>query len=352
LTAHLAQHTARTQDAWRHVELALLECAGGSGGFRLFGARSKTRQLRAFMETLTQFARQRLTEEVRGAVKNTFTGIAAKLADRVRDLGFCRQRLRHLMENLDYNPADDAEDLTGTRPGSDHTLSRSPMPTPDAFWDVIRQTATARVVLPDGEEDLERAALRFLQTLTAEQWLTLDTELNERVLSVRGGLQAACVNSGDLIRQLAMPLLQESSAILGRHLPIMDVAQILDTEFTASGQSEVAESLQLQTEEYIQRAAPLVASKDVTTNTYLLVPASPAGRTVADTVTRAFPNVHHVRVPGQSDLMFLCEQGGLSAADVHKLLRPCRAAYDGVANSPVTSPHARFDIVDWLPLDP
>ena len=57
------------------------------------------------------------------------------------------------------------------------------MPTPDAFWEVIRQSATARVVLPDGERDLERAALRFLQTLKAEQWLLLDKELNERVLT-------------------------------------------------------------------------------------------------------------------------------------------------------------------------
>ena len=183
------------------------ECADGSGGFRLFGGRSKTRQLRHFLDALGQFARQRLAEEVAGAVKHSFAALAGKLTDRARDLGFCRQRLQHLIENLDYNPADETEDLAGTRPGSEHTLTRSPMPTPDAFWEVIRQSATARVVLPDDEEDLERAALRFLQSLKPDHWIQLDKELNERVLMPRGGLQAACVNSGDLIRQLAMPLL-------------------------------------------------------------------------------------------------------------------------------------------------
>lgn len=353
LTGQMSQHATKTQTAWKHVEAAIRDVAGGSGGFRLFGGGSKTRKLRNFIECLAQFARHRLTEEVLGAVKNTFAVLGAKLADRGRDLGFCRQRLRHLMENLDYNPADETEDLTGTRPGSDHTLTRSPIPTPDAFWDVIRQTATARVVLPDGEEDLERAALRFLQTLTAEQWLTLDKELNDRVLSARGGLQAACINSGDLIRQLAMPLLQETSAILGQHLPIMDVAQILGSELNADGQAQAPDALKTQTEEYLKRATPLVlGQEDRKPHTFLLVPASPAGRIVADTVAQAFPEINHVRVPGQSDLMFLCEQGGLSAADVHTILKPCRAAYDAVANSPNASPHARFDIVDWLPLDP
>ena len=30
----------------------------------------------------------------------------------------------------------------------------------------------------------------------------------------------------------------------------------------------------------------------------------------------------------------------------------CRAAYEAAAVSPLTSPHARFDVTDWLPLEP
>ena len=350
---HLQQLMVKTQEAWCQVEAALFECAAGSGGFRLFGARSKTRQLRAFMDALTHYGRQRLAEEILHAVKHGYAALAAKLADRSRDLGFCRQRLRHLMENLDYNPADEEEDLIGTRPGSEHTLSHSPVPSPDSFWDVIRQSVTARVVLPDGEEDLERAALRFLQTLKPEHWLHLDKELNERVLNVRGGLQAACINSGDLMRQLALPLLQETSAILGQQLPIMDVAQILGAELGGHVQASAPGSLKEQTEEYLRRATPLIVGKQTSRqHDFLLVPASPAGRKLADTVSQAFPGIAQVRVPGQSDLMFLREQGTLTPADVHKLMKPCRAAYEAAVATPNVSPHARYDIVDWLPLDP
>lgn len=346
----LAQHANQSKEAWIKVEAASRECAHGSGGFRLFGGRSKTRQLRQFMDALAQYARQRLEEDVLAAVKNCYASLAGKLADRGRDLGFCRQRLRHLMDSLDFNSADPEEDLIGTRPGSERTMTRSPVPTPDAFWEVIRNSATARVVLPDGQEDLELAALKFLQSLKPDQWFELDKELSERVLSSRGGLQAACVNSGDLVSQLAMPLLQETSSILGRHLPIMDVAQLLGTEMH---QSSASGDLETQTKDYLQRAAPLVAGKlEAKRHAFLLVPASPAGRKLADTVGAKFEDINHVRVPGQADLMFLCEQGCLTAADIHKLLKPCRAAYEGLANMPSTSPHARFDIQDWLPLDP
>jgi len=50
------------------------------------------------------------------------------------------------------------------QPGSE--CSQSPLPSAEAFWEAIRQSDTARVVLPDDETDLERAAVRFLQRLT------------------------------------------------------------------------------------------------------------------------------------------------------------------------------------------
>ena len=82
------------------------------------------------------------------------------------------------------------------------------------------------------------------------------------------------------------------------------------------------------------------------------MPASNAGKALSEAVTELFPDMTPVRVPGQSDLMFLCEQGGLRYSDLAALLKPCRAAYEANAPSQLTSPHARFDITDWLPLEP
>ena len=37
--------------------------------------------------------------------------------------------------------------------------------------------------------------------------------------------------------------------------------------------------------------------------------------------------------------------------DLDRMLRSCRSAYEEVVNVPHASPHARFDIQDWMPLD-
>jgi hypothetical protein len=59
-----------------------------------------------------------------------------------------------------------------------------------------------------------------------------------------------------------------------------------------------------------------------------------------------------VRVPGQSALLFCREQGYLSLEDLQRVLRACRSAYQEAQVLPQSSPHARCDISDWMPLDP
>jgi hypothetical protein len=214
-------------------------------------------------------------------------------------------------------------------------------------------------VLPDAEQDLERAAIRFLQSLTPEQWVNLDRELHERVLLQRGGLNGACTQSGDLTRMLAAPLMTEAINILGEHLPIMDVAQILANEFgisgdvNANGTQPTNPLLGEQARTYLDRAVPLLHSKEAKHQQgFLLVPASPAGKALGEAVRHALPDIKLVRVPGQADLMFCREQNSLGVEDLRQLLKSSRKAYDAVVSAPATSPHARFDIVDWVPLDP
>jgi hypothetical protein len=50
--------------------------------------------------------------------------------------------------------------------------------------------------------------------------------------------------------------------------------------------------------------------------------------------------------------MFCREQAELSLEDLERIVRSCRAAYEEAIKLPQSSPHARFDIQDWMPLDP
>jgi len=41
----------------------------------------------------------------------------------------------------------------------------------------------------------------------------------------------------------------------------------------------------------------------------------------------------------------------LTAGDLRPVLAACRAAYEAISGAPISSPHARFDVTDWLPLE-
>jgi hypothetical protein len=218
------------------------------------------------------------------------------------------------------------------------------------------------VVLPDAEQDLERAAIRLLQRLKRDEWIQLDKDLHERVLQPRGGLHAALMTNGDISRHLTEPLLDDTINLLDRHLPIMDVAQILGTEFglvepdgarNGVQQAPSSDDLGKQIRSYLDKAVPLLAdTSDTSKQSFLLVPASEVGRHLGEAVCQALPDLKVVRVPGQADLMFCREQACLSVQELHQVLKQFRGAYEAAALTPPTSPHARFDIVDWLPLDP
>jgi hypothetical protein len=50
--------------------------------------------------------------------------------------------------------------------------------------------------------------------------------------------------------------------------------------------------------------------------------------------------------------MFCREQTELSLEDLDGILRACHTACEEAVNLPQSSPHARFDIQDWMPIDP
>jgi hypothetical protein len=347
------QQAGRTENAWKHLEAALQACeneanAGGWGlpALLLFGNRSR-RTLRLFMDHLAAYARQCLIEEVIAAGQLFFTRLGGRLGERLRELIFCRQRLRHLRENLE-SPQEEVTDLTTAHFGAGIAPPPTPVPSTDKFWESIRQSATIHVVLPDGETDLEEAAEHFMHTLTAEQRTQLDQALQDRVLAPRGGLHTACSATTDVIRSLALPLLDQAAGFLGDYLPVTDVAEVERATATAA-----AGQLASQVPEYLARATPLLEDGNRSQQTaLLLVPASEAGRLFGEEAQRVVSELQLVRCPGQAHLMFCREQGYLPADDVQRVLRNCRPAYEEAVLAPQVSPHARFDIIDWVPLDP
>jgi eukaryotic-like serine/threonine-protein kinase len=341
-----SQHTLleaqvqKTAVAWQHLETALEACQCGAGGFTLFGNRSR-RLLRVFMDHLAAFSRQRLVEEVVSAGILFLNTLQSRLHDRLRELEICRQRLHHAQEAL----ASPALEANGFLSADDLAPSQAPS-SPEAYWEMIRETQTARPVLPRGETDLGEAAARFISSLTEEQWGQLDQLLHDQVLAPRGGLHRACLATGDIGRLLAQPLQDQAALCLAEHLPVTDVAQ---AELASGPGQSVADKIMAS----LNMAAPSIsASNDENQQAFLLIPAGDHGKRFGEVAKQAMSSINLVKVPGQADLMFCREQGHLPPADVQRVFRTCRQAYEQSAVAPSVSPHARFDILDWVPLDP
>ncbi|MGH7227472.1 MAG: hypothetical protein ACRELF_30030, partial [Gemmataceae bacterium] len=183
----LHQQAGKSQHSQQQLQTALENCIQGGSTFSWFGGKSR-RLLRVFIDHLAAFARQCLAEDTLSAVQQFYVFLHGRLSDRLRDLTFCRQHLRKLLETLANNSTDAGTDAL--RLSLEDTLSAaasastacSPAPlSAQSFWDLIRESATARVVLPDGVADLEQSARRFLDAITSEQWIQLDQVFQDQV---------------------------------------------------------------------------------------------------------------------------------------------------------------------------
>jgi len=329
----------RTRQLANDLQDALNNCpAGGTGGFRLFGGRA-ARALRHFIECARVLSEHRLREEVEQTVVLFYRRLKARLEERLGDISFCRARLNHLAQSL-------ATSHMSRSPGSTPNGERTPTMI-DPLQEALRGSRTLRVVLPRGEAEIERAAIAFQARLGPEHWRRLDEVLHQLVLSPMGGLFAVCHKTHDLMTHLGAPLIEQTAAFLGELLPVTDVAQV---EFSASHAQRI--DLDQQLRKYYDAATPLVAGSTGGQIGYLVVPQSEAGQALGERAMEGRPDLQVISGVSQAtDLMFCREQGYLNTIELESLLSSCRTAYQELSLTPATSPHSRFDILQWIPLD-
>jgi eukaryotic-like serine/threonine-protein kinase len=304
----------RSEQAYAQVRAAAEVCAHG-GRFSLFGNKDH-KNMRALLAALTQYAAARTDEEGVAATARFFKKVKAGLEDRHRELAICRQRLTHLRRALEVPETAGASICGGPSP-------------------------TVELLLPDGGEEVEWAAKRFVETVGADDLAKLDQALQALVLDPRGGLFGACQKAGDFMHELADPLIDQTSAYLGTLMPEADVAEFSDQGGTDWGQ---------RLKRSFDRATPTVPGKGDREAAYLLVPDTVGGDRVTSRVKAEWPDVAVIRASRANEVTF-CRETKLRPADVGETLHYCREAYEERSARPAPSPHARFDVVEWLPLD-
>ncbi len=316
------------------VQSALDACQAGSGTFSFFGGRS-SRSMRHFLDQLRAFARLRLQEDLSDATTRFYRTLRARLEDRLRDLASCRTRMDQIIQALE-------SPLLNLPPSADTPVSISE----EALQQTIHPTNTLQVVLPSGDTHIDGSAKRIVQSVKPHDLNRLEIALQKLVLEPRGGLIALCQLNADMMRTLVAPMVEQTTAFLGDLLPTTDV-----TEVEVSAAMAKKTDLETRAEDYLRRSAPPVGASENEEKCFILVPDSNSGRKYAELMQRMVPDAMLMAVNGSAtDLMFCREHNCLRTDEIATLLANCRPAYQASLTHPHTAPHARYDVIEWMPL--
>jgi hypothetical protein len=325
----------RSRQARTDVQSAMDACQAGSGSFSFFGGRSN-RSLRHMLDQLRNFARLRLQEDLLDATARFYRALKGKVEDRLRALSFCRTRLVQLLQTLD-------SPLLNLPASSDTPIALSE----EALQQTLHPTNTLQVVLPAGENHIERSAKTVVKSVKPEDMLRLELALQKLVLEPRGGLTSLCQVNADMLRTLVAPMIEQATAFLGELMPVTDV-----TEVEASTSKVKKIDLGTRIQDYYKRAVPPCRAGESDEQAFVVVPDTSAGKDYAGLVKKAVPAALTVPVQGMAtDLMFCREHGCLRPGEVSTLLSLCMPAYYASLVSPQHSPHARHDVTEWMPLN-
>ncbi len=325
----------KREQAKLDVQLALAALQGVGGSYSLFGNRT-AKSVRTVADKVRAFVDFRVVEDLTHAAAQFYRRLWTRFDGMHRDILTARDRLAALAELME------APIMLGGS-GSQHGGQEVGEETTQSG---IQASNTMRVVLPNGENHLDRSAADLLQRISQDSLVALEDVLTKVVLSPRGGLVVLANSTNDLSQPLANPLIDQATAYLADLLPGEDVTAV---EFSAA-RNDPAE-LTRRVQSYLRAAAPMTGGPADEERTFLLYPDTEPGRRYADTVRAVCPEAYPVPIRGAgTDLLFCRELGGLRAADLFRQLEPCWDAYQQSAEHVLRSPHSRYDVTEWLPL--
>lgn len=324
----------KARQAKSDVQAAHDACQAGSGSFSFFGGRSG-RSTRHFLDQVRAYAKLRLQEDAADAAARFYRALRGRIEVRLAELDRCRTRLGVLVQAL-------GSPLANLPASSDTPVSVSE----EALQHTLYPTNTLNVVLPGGDTHLERAAHKIVKALKPQDVERLEVALQKLVLEPHGGLSALCAVNADPARTVFAPMVEQTTAFLGDLLPLTDV---IDVELATAKARKVDPMDRIR--DYHTRATPSCGRADEAT-TFVLIPETDTGEAFAELVRRAVPTARTIPVSGPAtDLMFFREHGNLPTDEVSGLLAAARRAYFEALANPQMSPHSRYDVSEWLPLE-
>ena len=245
-------------------------------------------------------------------VCRVFTQLKTALADQLRELSFCRQRL---------------EDILG----------RFRKDVPDGL------PSAERVLLPSGVASLDAAANDLQASITTDDLRAFDKRLQAQIEREFNALFNVCLSSISMLGSLEETIEEQAKGFLSSRLGDADLAKMFMAKFADRGAA--TQAIQWL---YDQAAPPLRLFGPERAETVLLGgPEGTAGERIQEVAVRTLPVPPAGYVPSPEEVFVYREYADIPIAALPQLGPVGEEAYNSALDGQGGSPHCRGDVPTW-----
>jgi hypothetical protein len=271
------------------------------------------------IELVRSFAKCRYQSLVLQHLNRLYVGLRGHLSDQMREIGFCRTRLKELADLL-------KDGSTASAPATDPTADQ--------------------MLLPHGADHMDDAVTRLEAGVGGKELLDFDLQIQGLISRQFRALVNVCMASSSVIRDLAPAMVQEAEAFLEPRLEVSNVAEMFLARYSDDAEEGARLDRDLQAA-FEAAAAQFGRPTPDHDGCIIAFPTGPAGERLRRRAQDLFPGATLITSDRVDEIIFYRDPGPLALAELEPMGPAGQEAYR-CANDPSTI-HSRIDITEWRP---
>jgi hypothetical protein len=289
---------------------------------------------------LRSFSKSRYQSLILQRVTSVFVSLRGQLSDQMREVGFCRDRLKDLCRALDSTP-----------PGL--------APATTAGGGAEEKQGLTRYLFPAKCKNLEEAVAHLQSGVSPPDLDSLDQKMQALIRKHFTALVHVCLASANMLKGLERVMQKEAEGLLAEKLTGFDVVRMYLTQPVGAAPANPAEAVCGAIREAQPQFSSLLLGSHPTRPAEVCVLAAPAEPPAAsgqprlrDLARQAVAEKQLIIADAQegsaaSEILFYREEPCLSLADLKLFSPQGRDAYLQMNKVAHFTPHTRTDIAEW-----
>jgi eukaryotic-like serine/threonine-protein kinase len=279
------------------------------------------RKLTAFLSNLIELIRVYPKWRVQSLLLQRLTSILVssrgRLSDHLRELNFCRSRMRELQDSFQDGEADGL---------------------------LEEELAAQRTLFPANARSLQEATEALLGTITPEEIQRLDHRIQEVLREQFSTLADVCLSSSNLLPNLRAAMRGVAETYVASQLEGTSLAEMFFQQLEA-GRQAADELMSVFNEASPDVTSDRAGSREV----YILaVPPGAQSQRFVETVKQTFPDLKWAVTTSKDDIVFYHELQEVRLSDLEQVGPAAFEAYRQIATAEHFTPHSRTDVIQWL----